>query len=141
MRMDANMATAFISDCCEYDLDSYVTTSDFYGAFKVWWTDHRGGQPPSVDALSRSMKSLSDPRIVVGEKISHQRIYAGVRLNHEGLDCWNAYSSSAMAERSGQRIASTANEVNRIITPEAAQKPVFAAMREAHANWQPDAED
>lgn len=137
MRMDSNMATGFIFACCEYDPDSYVLTSDFYGAFQVWHRDHRGGQSPSVDMLGRAMSSLADPRIIT-DRVNRQRIYAGVKLNEEGLDCWNAYASSMIAERSGLRISGATEEVNRTISPEAAQRWEFQEMARAHREWVSD---
>ena len=135
MRTDSNMALGFIEECAEYDPNSYVNTPDFYGAFSVWWKDHKGGQVPSSEGLGRAMLSLSDPRVLVGEKINQKRVYAGLRLNEEGLDCWSAYSSSLRSRESGQRIAERDSDVNRLLTPVQLQRGEFAAMQDAHRTW------
>lgn len=138
MRTDSNMASGFIEECCEYDPNAYMRTADFYGAFKVWWMDHRGGTVPSVDSLGRAMSALSDPRVLTGRKISHHRVYAGLKMNGDGLDCWNAYSSSTVSERSGLRISDRVEEVNRELGAEQLQHGEFAALADAHRDWQPD---
>lgn len=138
MRTDSNMATGFVEECCTYDPTTFVVAGDFYGAFAVWHRDHRGGQTPSNDSIGRSMTSLADPRVLAGERVNKKRIYAGLRLNEEGLDCWNAYSSSVMQERSGVRISERDTEVNKLLTAEQLQRGVFVAMQAAHASWQPD---
>jgi len=140
MRTASNIATGFIEECCTYTPTGYVHTPDFYGAFSVWHRDHRGGQAPSVDQLGRAMAGLADPRVLV-ERINRKRVYAGLWLNEEGLDCWNAHSSSVMAERSGMRISNRADEVNRELGPDQWERPGFEAMREAHETWRPDGEE
>ncbi len=141
MRTDSNMALGFIEACCTYDPDDYVTTADFNGAFRTWWADHRGGQIPSGDALGRAMSSLADPRVLTGQQINKKRIYAGIKLNDEGIDCWNAFSSSRAAEETGMRISANDQEVNRVLTPVQLQKPEFVTMQEAHRTWQPHGQD
>ena len=137
MRTDSNMATGFIEECCEHSPEHYVETADFYGAFVVWHRDHRGGAGPSVDQLGRAMAALSDPRVLL-ERILRRRVYAGLRLTEEGLDCWNAHQSSVMAERSGMRISGTAAEVNKVLGASQLVRGGFAAMQEAHRTWRPD---
>lgn len=138
MRTDSNMATGFMEECCEFASDGYVDTTDFYGAFTVWHRDHRGGQTPSADALGRAMHNLSDPRLLVGERVNRKRIYAGIKMNEEGLDCWNAHSSSVAAERSGMRISDRDTDVNKTLGEEQLQRHEFAAMQDAHRSWRPD---
>ena len=84
--------------------------------------------------------ALADPRILTGERINRMRIYVGIKLNEEGLDCWNAHSSSVAAERSGQRISDRAEDVNKVLGPEQLQRPAFAVAREAHRTWNPNAD-
>jgi P4 family phage/plasmid primase-like protien len=138
MRAASNMATGFMSECVEYSPDHYVSIADFYGAFTVWWRDHRGGIAPSVDSLGRAMGSLSDPRVVTGHRVNRKRVTAGIMLNDEGLDCWNAYSSSVAAERSGLRISERSEDVNHVLGPDQMHGSVIQAMRHAHRTWMPD---
>lgn len=140
MRIDSNLAAGFLEECCEHSPDHFVNTGDFYGAFTTWYRDHRTGQLPSVDQLGRALKAMSDPRILIGEKISHKRVVAGLRLSDEGLDCWNGYSSSVMAERTGQPISDTDEHVNRVLSPEALQRGSFIAMQDAHRRYRGESE-
>lgn len=133
MRTDSNMALGFINECAEYDPDTYVRSADFYGAFTAWWRDYRDSRSvPSVDSLGRAMSSLSDPLILTGQQVGKQRIYAGLRLNENGLDCWRGYSGSQRAEESGLRISETESAVNRRIGPQQLERAEFQAMQEAH---------
>ena len=141
MRTESNMALGFIEACCTYDLDAYITTADFNGAFRTWWADHRGGQIPSGDSLGRAMSSLSDPRVLTGQQINKKRIYAGIKLNEAGIDCWNAFAASRAAEETGMRVSNNDQEVNRVLGPIQLQKVEFTTMQEAHRTWQPDAPD
>jgi len=135
MRTDSNMATGFVEACCEFDPDAYINTGDFYGAFTVWHRDHKGGVQPTVDSLGRAMSNLSDPRVLSGKRISHSRVYCGLKLNDDGMDNWNAYQAGSGAERSGLRISGSSADVNKVITPEAAQAEDIRAMQEAHRTW------
>jgi len=141
MRVESNMATGFIEDCCEHDPDSYVTTGDFYGAFSVWWRDHRGGTVPSSDQLGRAMSSLSDPRVLTGMRISHKRTYCGLKLVGEGLDCWNAFAASVAAERTGQVISNSDADVNKVFGPEQLQRAEIISMMDYHRTWRPERQD
>lgn len=138
MRSDSNMATGFIEECAAYDPATYISTADFYGAFRTWWTDYRGGQLPSADSLGRAMSSLSDPRVLTGHRINKKRIYAGLKLNDEGLDCWNGFSSSTRAAETGQRLSASDAEVNKVLGPEQLQFAHFVEMQTAHRTWQPE---
>lgn len=129
MRMEGNMASGFVEECCEYDPNIYLNVGDFYGAFSVWHADHRGGNTPSVDSLGRAMQALADDRLVCGGRINRQRVYAGIKLNEEGLDNWNAFQSSVMAERTGLRVASSVQDVNKYISPSTMDTDTFARLR------------
>lgn len=115
MRMASNIASGFMEECCEFTHTEMVSTPDFYAAFSAWWRENKGGIIPTVDSLGRAMSSLSDPRIAIGLKHNHVRHYAGIKLTGSGLDYWNAHAQSAFSERSGLRISSSADEVNKEI--------------------------
>jgi P4 family phage/plasmid primase-like protien len=133
MRTDSNMAVGFLEACCIYDPESYITTADAYAAFSIWHNDHRSGPTPSVDSLGRAMASSSDARLLTGHKVSHVRVYAGIRLNDDGLGCWEGYSTSQRAMNSGQRVSGSAADVNKVLPGTALQSSALQAMQEAHA--------
>lgn len=133
MREDSNMALGFIKECAEYDPDIYVRSADFYGAFTAWWRDHRDPRSlPSVDSLGKAMSSLADPCILTGHQVGGQRVYGGLRLNEDGLNCWLGYSNSQRAAESGLRISDSVNDVNRRLGPQQLVRAEFQAMQEAH---------
>lgn len=138
MRLDSNMVQGFMAECCDWDKDAYVNAADFNAAFSMWWRDHRGGQPPSADAVGKAMAALSDPRVCVGHKISHQRVYAGIKLNDEGLSCWGGWTANSVT---GQRVSTGVDHVNKVLRAEQLHLGHFIAMQEAHDTWNPDGED
>ena len=132
MRMDSNMASGFLEECVDFDINKMISVPDMYGAFAAWWRENRGGQTPSVDSFGRAMVSLSDPRIVRG-KTRTMRWYAGIKMNESGLDYWNAHSQSVFADRSGMRISDAADDVNATVLGQWWDKEEMRMMRAAQA--------
>lgn len=88
------------------------------------------------------MAALSDPRVLTGHRINRQRTYCGLKLNEEGLNCWNAYSMQVDGGRlaTGQQIAEDDQVVNKPVTSNMVME-IILTMQRAHQSWRPEGED
>ena len=136
MNMETNMVAEFVEECIAFDNKKMVSTTDFYGAFCVWWQENRDQSkiPPAI-YVGRALSSLAHPQIGLSReelRRNNRRYYAGICLNELGLDLWKGYSNSRHFTRdTGIRISESGEKVNADIPPDWLGKGVIRKLRNA----------
>jgi P4 family phage/plasmid primase-like protien len=138
IRLDSNMVSGFLEECCSLDFGMMVSSPDFCLAFSAYWQAEKGEtySPPSNDAIGKALAAMAEPRIALGRELrdKHRRYYPGLVLNEVGLTYHAAGSDSS------HLVAKTANTtcpndpkewVNKPIPESWITKPEIIAMRKA----------
>ena len=138
IRLDSNMVSGFLDECCYLDHDQMVSSPDFCLAFSSWWQAEKGEtySPPSNDAIGKALAAMAEPRIALGRDLrdKHRRYYPGLVLNDEGLTYHRAGASSShlAAKTANTTNANDPKEwVNKQIPDSWRVKPEIIAMRKA----------
>lgn len=138
MRARSNIATEFLDECTGRDPGKMVRNSDAYGAFAAWWQENRENRTiPSPDAFGRALVSVADPRVAISAKVlrrNGKRYYAGLTLNEDGLDRWQANYGATGVRGDTSQYSDSRGEVNSDIFPEWLELSIVKAMQRRHAS-------
>ena len=133
IRKDSNLVAGFLEECCHYDMDRMVSTTDFALAFSAWWQAEKGEtySPPSNEVIGKAVAAMADPLIATGRELRDKfnRYYVGIVLNDVGLSYHDAGADSRHLEAKKANTTDANGQVNKLITASLLTKPEVIAMR------------
>jgi phage/plasmid-associated DNA primase len=130
-----NVVGAFLEECVIFGPTFMVSVADFCAAFKAHWEQSQSNKKgtPANDSVSRALLSKGDPCIGVSAKDLRDKLgryYAGMHLNTDGLDYWEA----AATDQYGRALVRTSEHriiVNKTIPDSWQKRPAVKRVMEA----------
>jgi P4 family phage/plasmid primase-like protien len=133
IRLDSNMVSGFLEECCNHDFAMMVSSPDFCLAFSAWWQAEKGEtySPPSNDAIGKALVAMADPLIALGRDLRYasRRYYPGLVLNDQGMTYHLAGASSTHLQAKTANATEANGQVNKPIPASWDTKPEVIAMR------------